>query len=530
MADHGTTVRGIDYKATFPFVHLFRGFRLAIDPTKIAMAMAALILLFLGGKVLDAAWPLHSKAVVNELAIYASHPTDFRGTRKELSDERDAALHAQLVTLGHGDWSPSLHDVYAALRERRDNAIKRIDEAFDNLPADQKTPPARDSHDRNIQSAHSEFALAKARNAALAGQGLFLHFLGYEIDQVDRLVLGAINLEPAEVITSIRNFFITAPLWAFTVHPVFFTLFFLWLLLTLSIFGGGIARVAAVQVARDEKISIRQALRFSTGKVLSFVFAPLIPIIIIGFLGLALAVVTSLISVSYVGSVWSVVVGLGFFFALLAGVVMMLTALGLIGGGNLMYPTIAAEGSDSFDAVSRSFSYIYARPWQVAFYSAVALVYGAVTYLFVRLALYALLKLVHGSIDLFQWGRAADGTPIIDAMWPMPRSVMYLSYGPNYAVLNPVQSTGAFCISIWVWLTIALLGAYAISLYFSSSTIIYFLLRKDVDATEMDDVYLEPSDEELSESASEPAATPAGVEPAAPAGQPVDAPTPPEAV
>ena len=33
---------------------------------------------------------------------------------------------------------------------------------------------------------------------------------------------------------------------------------------------------AAVQVARDEKISIRQALRFSTGKVLSYVFAPLI--------------------------------------------------------------------------------------------------------------------------------------------------------------------------------------------------------------------------------------------------------------
>jgi hypothetical protein len=43
-------------------------------------------------------------------------------------------------------------------------------------------------------------------------------------------------------------------------------------------------------VARDEKISVRQALRFSTGKVLSFVFAPLIPIIIVLVLAVILGV------------------------------------------------------------------------------------------------------------------------------------------------------------------------------------------------------------------------------------------------
>ena len=41
---------------------------------------------------------------------------------------------------------------------------------------------------------------------------------------------------------------------------------------------------------------------------------------------------------------------------------MTLILLGLTGGFNLMYPTIAVEGSDSFDAISRSFSYVYARP------------------------------------------------------------------------------------------------------------------------------------------------------------------------
>lgn len=536
MADHGTVVRGIDYKATFPFIHLFRGFRLAIDPTKIAMAMAALILLYLGGRVLDAVWPQNHRAVTGELAMYSYDSNHFRAQRDRLAARRTEVLQSDLKDLGHADWKPTLHNVKTALEERRNRQTKAAHDIFDALPAGMKSPAAQNVLDGAVRSANAEYAADLSSARQTAGQGLFIHFLVYEIDQVDNLVLGAVNLQPAVVVTSIRNFFITAPAWAFIVHPIFFILFFLWLLLIGSIFGGGITRVAAVQVARDEKISIRQALRFSSGKVLSFIFAPLIPLIIIGVLGLILAAVTCLISLPGIGGIWSVVVGVLFFLAILAGLVMMLTAFGLIGGGNLMYPTIAAEGSDSFDAVSRSFSYIYARPWQVAFYSAVAIIYGAITYLFVRLAIYVLLRMVHGSIDMFQWGTAADGTPIFDAMWPMPNNFMKLSFASNTAVLGPVQSVGAFFISLWVWLTIALLGAYAISLYFSESTIIYYLLRKDVDATEMDDVYLEPSDEELSEvapaetaeaTATVTTATVTTVTATEPAGQPIDVPAPP---
>ena len=64
---------------------------------------------------------------------------------------------------------------------------------------------------------------------------------------------------------------------------------------------------------------------------------------------------------------------------------MTLVLLGTVGGFNLMYPTIAVEGSDSFDAISRTFSYVYARPWRMLFYTLVAIVYGALCYLFVRL-------------------------------------------------------------------------------------------------------------------------------------------------
>ena len=39
------------------------------------------------------------------------------------------------------------------------------------------------------------------------------------------------------------------------------------------------------------------------------------------------------------------------------------------------------------------------------------------------------------------------------------------------------------------------------SFYFSANTIIYFLMRHEVDATELDDVYLEQADDEFAETA-----------------------------
>ncbi|MDB5327546.1 MAG: hypothetical protein JWM57_3115 [Phycisphaerales bacterium] len=550
---HATTVRGIDYKATFPFVHLFKGFRLAIDPSKILLALALLLLVYAGGRIMDAFWPDSHRAVQGELDAYAVQhvrvpelrtnradrtnlEADFETFRRGQVTERVSEIKQRLASLGHPDFEANYGGLKKALRFQRDDTIKRIDKSYDDLTV--KTDEAKAAHDASIQSAHANYANEVREAQKLDSEGLFIHFLRFEIDRIDAVVFNAVKLNGeglTGVLAGLGDFFITAPAWAFRHHTVYFVIFFAGLLILWSIFGGAIARIAAVQVARDEKISVRQALRFSTGKVLSFVFAPLIPIIIVAVLGLIMAVASILISVPGLSGIWSVVIGAIFFLALLAGLVMMLTAVGLIGGGHLMYPTIAAEGSDSFDAVSRSFSYLYARPWQLAFYSLVSLVYGAITYLVVRLALFVLLLLVHGSINLFQWGHAVDGTPIFEAMWPKPTNFMTLSFDTNYASLGAVQATGAGLISFWVYLAISILGAYVISLYLCSGTLIYFLLRRDVDATELDEVYLEPNDDELSEAAvtteatlaSDAAASPVAPAPAEPAGQPVDTPTPP---
>ena len=75
-------------------------------------------------------------------------------------------------------------------------------------------------------------------------------------------------------------------------------------------------------------------------------------------------------------------------------------------------------------------------------------------------------------------------------------------------MLSSSHWLGAWLIWIWVILTICLMGAYVISYYFSVNTLIYYLLRNDVDATEMDDVYLEQPEEDFTETTSTPAAAP----------------------
>jgi hypothetical protein len=306
-------------------------------------------------------------------------------------------------------------------------------------------------------------------------------------------------------------------------HPFFAIIFGLWFLAVWSVFGGAIARVAAVHVARDEKISVRQALKFSIGKFLSFFFAPLIPLAIVVAIGALIALGGLLMYVSYVGPI---LVGLLFFLALVAGFVMTLVVLGTVGGFNLMYPTVAVEGSDSFDAISRSFSYVYARPWRMLFYIAVAVVYGALTYLFVRIFLFLVLGMTHYFVQWWLGGQPSEWWPVI---WSGP-SAWELTHRVHFSQLHWTEDTSAALIAFWVYLVVSLLGAYAISFYFSANTIIYYLMRQEVDATELDDVYLEQTEEEFTESPAAAPGTSTAVPPAGntePAGEPTSPPESP---
>jgi hypothetical protein len=301
-------------------------------------------------------------------------------------------------------------------------------------------------------------------------------------------------------------------------NRVYLFLVIAWSLATWALFGGAITRIAAVQVARaNERVSMTEALRFTWVRYKSYFCAPLFPLLFLFFIAAVLFIFGLLEAWTFV--VGDIVGGLLWPLALLAGLIMAVVLVGLV-GWPLMYTTISAEGSDSFDAISRSYSYVYQAPWHYLWYTLVALVYGAVLIFFVGLM---------GSLMVYMSKWAVTLAPTTDSREPSylfqwaPTSYgwrdLLLYKSPNSEIQEVIDSrgnvvserafstkkenepnwhnyVGTFFVTIWLYLLFLLVIGFGYSYFWTASTIIYLLMRKKVDETELDEIHLEEEPEQ----------------------------------
>ena len=122
------------------------------------------------------------------------------------------------------------------------------------------------------------------------------------------------------------------------------------------------------------------AAGFACKKYGSYLGATLLPALAIIFLALSCAFFGLLLRVPYVNFLVTLVF---FVLVVLAGFLMTLVTLGGIAGAPLMYPAVSSEGNDSFDAISRAYSYVFGRPCRYLFYNGSALIYGLACAFFV---------------------------------------------------------------------------------------------------------------------------------------------------
>ncbi|MEI8197967.1 MAG: hypothetical protein WCI73_18900, partial [Phycisphaerae bacterium] len=288
-------------------------------------------------------------------------------------------------------------------------------------------------------------------------------------------------------------------------------------LAVLAVSGGIITRLSALEFAGYDKAGLLGVWHFVRQRFWTFIKAPLMPLGILLFLGILLALLGLVGAVPFVGEL---LLGLAFIIFLAIGFIMMLLTLAILGGMHLLYPTIATEGSDGFDAMSRGFAYVYSRPWRLIGYSLLSLIYGVITFLFVSMAVYLLLVLTHTfaawGTNLLGYNHAwYSGTDKLDALWPAPR---FFKLWPdvNWWAMSWTEWVGAGMLHGWLFLLFAALGGYVMSYYYSANTIIYFLLRRSVDGQSLSDIA--PPEEEAQAEAPPPATTPvATTEPTPPA-------------
>jgi hypothetical protein len=264
-----------------------------------------------------------------------------------------------------------------------------------------------------------------------------------------------------------------------TDHYLFCIIFFVITLAVISVAGGAICRIAALQFARGEKPGLTEALSFSTKRFTSFFIAPLAPLAIIIFLGLFIFLLGLMGNIPRVGGL---IMGIFMLLALITGTLITVVSIGAAAGFNLMFPAVAYDDSDCLDAISRSFSYVYAKPWRMGFYTAIAVVYGAICYIFVRFFAFLLLRITYWFLQV---GVLGDNSKLT-AIWQKP------SFGSLHGSLTlpgGTESVAAFLVYLCLLAIVGLVVSVIISFYFSANTIIYSLMRNRVDNTALEDIY-----------------------------------------
>ena len=110
--DNGNTVRSISWREVFPFLHIFRSFRIAIHPSKLVLGLLALLSLYAGGRILDgrlARDPI--KANFDEAAQYEQYTTTEAqpsGTFQDQIDARRRQMQQDYASVVTGDQKSSL--------------------------------------------------------------------------------------------------------------------------------------------------------------------------------------------------------------------------------------------------------------------------------------------------------------------------------------------------------------------------------------------------------------------------------------
>jgi hypothetical protein len=541
MSEDRVEPRESSWRQRLPWLEIFQGFRVALDFNKLLLAATGIVVMAFGWWLLavifrnsvdrpDPTAKQYNTAAVgkDETERQVNGWQAFKQDRQRWDLLHYAAGRADAaVYTDAGDLADTWAE-YQALRDLKDvqeptrvaNAAKQFGPSFRdklNTLKAAEAAQARDAPDfRKPSGALSTWPWFEDRGTnpylMLTGQARSWERGGFW-DWLFRVQVPVL-LEPlAKVVRPILLFFRPN---AGPLNSFYFLLVLLWTVLTWALFGGAITRIAAVQVARQEKITLGEALRFTVRRWLSYLTAPLFPLAFVFFL-LIFTIIFGIFHLVpafgdfFDGLLWPVI--------LIFGLLMAVALIGLV-GWPLMSATISSEGTDSWEAVSRAYSYVFQAPWHYLWNWVVALAYGAVLVLFVGfmgsfavyLGKWGISKtpftqtwnrqpdyLFVYAPTSFGWRNLAlqgvhleDGTPLVN---PQTGQINEAAYSKYLETLHWWNVAGAFLVAVWLFVFFLLILGFNYSFFWSASTIIYLLMRRKVDDAELDEVYLEEDED-----------------------------------
>jgi hypothetical protein len=246
-----------------------------------------------------------------------------------------------------------------------------------------------------------------------------------------------------------------------------------------SFFGGAMARIAALQFARHRGPTLREAVVYTGRRFGATMSAPLLPIVFIGLVWLACCLVGLIGRIPAVGEAAA---GILWFIPLLCGLALAVMLLFIAAGWPLMVCTVGVEGTDGFDGLSRSYDYLLNRPWYALSLVLLMVAYGSLAIVFV-------VGVASIGTQLAEWGVSSGmNDAAVDGLTSGRPAA--LQTGDTIGGAAETSLVGRTAATFWLQALALLLWGFVYSFFWSSATIIYFLLRKSVDGMPLDRVFV----------------------------------------
>ena len=292
-----------------------------------------------------------------------------------------------------------------------------------------------------------------------------------------------------------------------------------WFLGVWSFFGQGIHRITTLRIARDEGLSLAEALKFSAKNWPTMLLAPVIIFGVIGIFWCCNALAGVFISIPVAGGILAIIlVPLIFVSTLL----ILLVGVGGVLGMPLIGAAAAWECNGSLDAISRAFSYLFARPLQYFWNFFLIFLFSGIILLVGSWFTYTLAKSTDAGVwnetqevmlnpaprlleEGSRWSEYETDTKEfyedIDARGAQGRRAPHI-VPPAMRFSTVTEAPWMFKLNalvFWLCLNLIWLGVSGYALYWliGGATSVYADLRADVDGTEEDEVYLEEEQGDL---------------------------------
>jgi len=248
---------------------------------------------------------------------------------------------------------------------------------------------------------------------------------------------------------------------------------FVWLLIVWGFFGAMITRIAVIRIGRGEKIGLKEAMADVRKKYISYVMSPVFVLVSCFVLSLPVVLISLLlnfdIGVLLASVLWIV--------AIVASVGVAVLLTGFFFGWPLMWPTISAEeDGDVYEATSRTFAYTFQAPIQYLFYVSISLAIWVPSVMLVQNFTSLAEQVVFSGMNV----AAEEGQLIQD----------YLTGKVSLDGQSQIFIMGANIISGLHWFAHLMADAFCVGFFFASFSGIYLLLRRFVDHTPLDEVFV----------------------------------------